>query len=64
MFEMIGVFIVVIIVWSIGQTIAMFIFPKYGLKRAKKIYNKMPNSKNGQRIEDFEWKVRRKHGSL
>ena len=64
MFEMIGIFIVAIIVWSIGQTIAMFIFPKYGLKRAKKIYNKMPNSKNGQRIDDFEWKVRRKHGSL
>jgi hypothetical protein len=64
MFEIIGAGILIIIAWSIGQSIGMMIFPKYGLKRAKIIYNKMPNSENLQRIEDFEWKVRRKYGSL
>jgi len=64
MFEIIGAFIVIIIVWSIGQSIAMMIFPKYGLKRAKIIYNKLPNPENSKRIEEYEWKVRRKYGSL
>jgi len=64
MFEVIGAFIAIIIIWSIGQTIGMMIFPKYGLKRAKKIYNKLPTPENAKMIEDYEWKVRRKYGSL
>ena len=62
--EIIGGLILTIIVVSIAQSIAMLAFPKYGLKRAKKIYRKMPNAENSQRITDFEWKVKRRYGSL
>ena len=51
----------VMIVWSIGQTIAMLLLPKYGLKRARLIYSKTGDAEDAQRVEDFEWKVRRKY---
>ncbi|MBC8552771.1 MAG: hypothetical protein H8D23_24355 [Candidatus Brocadiales bacterium] len=64
MFEVIGALIAIVIIWSIGQAIAGLMFPRYGLKRAKLIYSKKPTSENSKRIGDYEWKVRRKYGSL
>ena len=57
----IGIIFIIVGV-SIAQAICMLIFPKYGLKRAKKIYRKLPNAENAQRVTDFEWKVRRRDG--
>jgi hypothetical protein len=53
----------IMIIWSIVQSIAMMILPKYGLKRARLIYSKTGDVEDAQRVEDFEWKVRRKYGN-
>ncbi len=52
--EIIGGLILTIIVVSIAQSIAMLAFPRYGLKRAKKIYRKT------SKYNFFTWKRNRR----
>jgi len=51
------------VIWSIVQAIIGVIFPKYGLKQARLIYSKILDPEDAKRVENFEWRVRRRYGN-